>query len=162
MSTFLTGTIDTPDGLFTVIERANGVVIAAGWDADTDQLFARARLDVEPHFVAGARSLDAVRQYYAGNLHAVQRVPVAQSGTPLQEAVWQHLRKIEPGQTETYSEVAVKLGQPRAFRAVANSCARNAVGLFVPCHRVMPASGKITGFAWGPHVKASLLERESA
>lgn len=157
----LTATLDTPDGPFTVIERRDGTVIAAGWDADPDRLAARARPAENVEFVAGAEAVGAVRAYYSGDLAAVAAVPVAHTGTPLQLAVWEHMRTIAPGKPETYSGVAAALGKPRAFRAVANTCARNAVGLFVPCHRVVPSSGKVTGFAWGPEVKEALLTREA-
>ena len=61
----------------------------------------------------------------------------------------------------TYAQLAEKIGRPRAFRAVAGACGRNAIALFVPCHRVVASDGKLAGFAWGVTTKARLLDREA-
>jgi len=85
-----------------------------------------------------------------------------QSGTAMQRAGWEALRRIEPGAPLTYTGFAALLGSPRAVRAAASICARNAPALFVPCHRVLRGDGSMGGFAWGVEVKRSLLTREAA
>lgn len=65
-------------------------------------------------------------------------LPLDLRGTPFQREVWAALREIPPGRTETYGEVAVRIGRPGAARAVARACAANPVALLVPCHRVVP------------------------
>ncbi|HOV85673.1 MAG TPA: methylated-DNA--[protein]-cysteine S-methyltransferase [Syntrophobacteraceae bacterium] len=83
------------------------------------------------------------------------------SGTDFQRRVWQCLGRIPRGQTRTYLEVAAQMGSPRASRAVGQACGRNPVALFVPCHRVVGAGGKLGGFSGGIEVKRNLLELES-
>jgi AraC family transcriptional regulator of adaptative response/methylated-DNA-[protein]-cysteine methyltransferase len=75
--------------------------------------------------------------------------------------VWVTLRSIEPGDPESYSEVARRLGRPTAVRAVASACAANPVALVVPCHRVVRADGSPGGYRWGTERKAALLDAES-
>ena len=81
-------------------------------------------------------------------------------GTVFQLRVWQALRKIPRGETRSYSELARELGDPKATRAVARACAVNRVALLVPCHRVVGASGSLTGYRWGVERKRQLLEAE--
>ena len=83
-------------------------------------------------------------------------------GTVFQLRVWQALRQIPRGQTRTYSQLARELGNPNATRAVARACATNRVALVVPCHRVIGASGSLTGYRWGIDRKRQLLEAERA
>jgi AraC family transcriptional regulator of adaptative response/methylated-DNA-[protein]-cysteine methyltransferase len=81
-------------------------------------------------------------------------------GTVFQLRVWQALRAIPRGETRSYSQLARELGNPNATRAVARACATNRVALLVPCHRVVGASGSLTGYRWGVGRKQMLLETE--
>lgn len=81
-------------------------------------------------------------------------------GTAFQLRVWQALRQIPRGETRTYSQLAAELGNPNATRAVARACALNRVSVLVPCHRVIGASGSLTGYRWGIDRKRQLLEAE--
>lgn len=81
-------------------------------------------------------------------------------GTAFQLRVWQALRQIPRGQTRSYSQLARELGDPKATRAVARACATNRVALLVPCHRVVGASGALTGYRWGVDRKRQLLGAE--
>jgi AraC family transcriptional regulator of adaptative response/methylated-DNA-[protein]-cysteine methyltransferase len=81
-------------------------------------------------------------------------------GTVFQLRVWQALRQIPRGETRSYSELARAMGDPKATRAVARACAVNRVALVVPCHRVVGASGSLTGYRWGVERKRQLLESE--
>lgn len=161
--TAIVQTVDTPDGPFTVLEE-EGVVLASGWSPDAGAIASRLRADRVPGSIAAGRSraVDAVLAYYAGDVTAIDAIPVAQRGTPLQLAGWAALRRIAPGRPLTYTEFAAELGSPGAVRAAASICARNAPALFVPCHRVLRTGGALGGFAWGLEVKRSLLEREAA
>ena len=82
-------------------------------------------------------------------------------GTVFQLRVWQALRSIPRGETRSYSQLARELGEPKSTRAVARACAINRVALLVPCHRVVGASGSLTGYRWGVERKRQLLEAES-
>jgi AraC family transcriptional regulator of adaptative response/methylated-DNA-[protein]-cysteine methyltransferase len=81
-------------------------------------------------------------------------------GTVFQLRVWQALRRIPRGETRSYSQLARDLGDPKATRAVARACATNRVAIVVPCHRVVGASGSLTGYRWGVERKRQLLEAE--
>lgn len=81
-------------------------------------------------------------------------------GTVFQLRVWQALRRIPRGETRSYSQVAAELGEPNATRAVARACATNRVAILVPCHRVVGASGSLTGYRWGVDRKRQILESE--
>ena len=81
-------------------------------------------------------------------------------GTVFQLRVWQALRQIPHGETRSYSELAREIGDPKATRAVARACATNRVALIVPCHRVVGASGLLTGYRWGVERKRQILEAE--
>jgi len=83
-------------------------------------------------------------------------------GTKFQKQVWQELQNIPAGQTCYYSELAKKIGKPKAFRAVATTCANNPVALVVPCHRVVPKSGGVGQYLYGSNLKKKLLELEKA
>ncbi|WP_312172217.1 methylated-DNA--[protein]-cysteine S-methyltransferase [Microbacterium sp.] len=157
-------TIETPDGPFTILADERQRVLSSGWTADQATIVARLAPLGRPTEVR-ERDTDAAAAalaFYAGDLSAIDAVAVKQTGTTLQLAGWSALREIEPGEPLTYTSFAARLGNPRAVRAAASICARNAPALFVPCHRVLRADGTLGGFAWGLDVKASLLEREAA
>jgi O-6-methylguanine DNA methyltransferase len=83
--------------------------------------------------------------------------PLDLPGTEFQRKVWAALRKISPGQTKSYGEIARAIGRPRAVRAVGNACGANPVPVLIPCHRVLAANGKIGGFSAGLKWKRRLL-----
>jgi AraC family transcriptional regulator of adaptative response/methylated-DNA-[protein]-cysteine methyltransferase len=87
-------------------------------------------------------------------------LPLDLQGTAFQQRVWNALRDIPAGETRTYGEIARKIGAPDAVRAVGTACGANHVSLAVPCHRVVGASGALTGYRWGVERKKTLLERE--
>ncbi len=101
-----------------------------------------------------------VRDWFAGDLEALAEVPVDGGGTPFQRRVWAALRQIPAGETESYSALASRLGNPGAARAVGLANARNPVAIAVPCHRVVGADGTLTGYAGGLPRKRWLLEHE--
>jgi AraC family transcriptional regulator of adaptative response/methylated-DNA-[protein]-cysteine methyltransferase len=93
---------------------------------------------------------------------APSQVPLDLRGTAFQLRVWQALGRIPHGETRSYSQLARELGNPKATRAVARACAANRIALVVPCHRVVGASGALTGYRWGIEHKRILLEAERA
>jgi AraC family transcriptional regulator of adaptative response/methylated-DNA-[protein]-cysteine methyltransferase len=100
-----------------------------------------------------------VAKYLAGE-SANGRVPLDVRGTAFQRRVWRALRRIKPGKTASYRQVARTIGQPRATRAVAQACGANPVAVIVPCHRVIREDGGLGGFRWGLARKRQLLRRE--
>ncbi|MEE8436534.1 MAG: methylated-DNA--[protein]-cysteine S-methyltransferase [bacterium] len=107
---------------------------------------------------------EAVRQlsaYFRGELRAFD-LPLAPGGTPFQQRVWGALREIPYGETITYGELARRIGQPSASRAVGAANGRNPLPIVVPCHRVIGHNGRLTGFHGGLHLKEGLLNLEEA
>lgn len=89
-------------------------------------------------------------------------LPLDVRGTAFQQKVWQALRDLKPGETASYSEIAGKIGAPKAVRAVAQACAANNLAVAIPCHRVVRNDGALSGYAWGVERKRALLDREAA
>lgn len=88
-------------------------------------------------------------------------IPLDVQGTVFQEACWQALRAIPPGETRTYAQIAAAAGNPRAVRAAGSANARNSVAVLIPCHRVVRTGGDLGGYAYGPDIKRELLRRET-
>jgi AraC family transcriptional regulator of adaptative response/methylated-DNA-[protein]-cysteine methyltransferase len=86
--------------------------------------------------------------------------PLDVRGTAFQRRVWQELRAIPPGTTTSYAEIARRIGQPKALRAVAGACAANVLALAIPCHRVVRSNGSLSGYRWGLERKRTLIARE--
>ncbi|MFD0821994.1 methylated-DNA--[protein]-cysteine S-methyltransferase, partial [Micromonospora zhanjiangensis] len=142
----------------------DGAVRAAAFDGDTEALLAR----VHPRLRAPVRLRSdlgpitaAVRSYLDGELAALDPVPVEQhtDGAFMTHA-WRVLRDVKPGEPITYTAFATLAGRPAAVREAATACARNAVALFVPCHRVLRTDGGLGGYRWGLDVKKWLLGHE--
>lgn len=89
-------------------------------------------------------------------------LPLDVRGTAFQQRVWQALRRIPPGQTASYADIAARIGSPKAVRAVAQACAANTLAIAIPCHRVVRSDGALSGYRWGVARKRALLEREGA
>jgi methylated-DNA-[protein]-cysteine S-methyltransferase len=102
------------------------------------------------------RQLEA---YFSGDLQAFQ-LPLSMVGTPFQSMVWEGLKKIPYGETVSYGQFARELGVPNASRAVGLANGRNPISIVVPCHRVIGADGKLTGYGGGLPRKQALLELE--
>jgi AraC family transcriptional regulator of adaptative response/methylated-DNA-[protein]-cysteine methyltransferase len=88
-------------------------------------------------------------------------LPLDVRGTAFQERVWQALREIPVGSTASYADVAQRIGQPKAVRAVAQACGANSLAVAIPCHRVVRSDGNLSGYRWGVERKRQLLQRES-
>lgn len=106
------------------------------------------------------RAAVEIEEYLAGGRTAFT-FPTRQPGTPFEQAVWAAVMAIPYGETRSYGQLAAALGRPRAARAVGAANARNALALAVPCHRVVGASGALTGYAWGLWRKEALLALEA-
>ncbi|MFP0198726.1 bifunctional DNA-binding transcriptional regulator/O6-methylguanine-DNA methyltransferase Ada [Pseudomonas sp. PHC1] len=112
-----------------------------GADAEFEQLIARVVGFIE----APAIGLD---------------LPLDVRGTAFQERVWQALREIPVGSTASYADIALRIGSPKAVRAVAQACGANSLAVAIPCHRVVRSDGNLSGYRWGVERKRELLERE--
>jgi methylated-DNA-[protein]-cysteine S-methyltransferase len=104
----------------------------------------------------------ALERYFAGDLFALDGLPVATNGTAFQQTVWRALRAIPAGTTLSYGALAIRIGKPQAMRAVGLANGANPVGIVVPCHRVIGANGTLTGYGGGLPRKRWLLAHEGA
>lgn len=106
-----------------------------------------------------AQAAAQLAEYFAGQRQSFT-IPLAPRGTPFQQEVWRALCAIPYGQTRSYGQLAAALGRPSAARAVGGACRRNPIWLMIPCHRVVGASGSLTGYAGGLERKKALLALE--
>jgi methylated-DNA-[protein]-cysteine S-methyltransferase len=103
-----------------------------------------------------------LERYFAGDVHALDAIPVRTGGSAFQEMVWKALRTIPAGETWSYGKLAARLNRPQAARAVGHANSLNPVAIVVPCHRVIGASAALTGYAGGLARKQWLLSHEGA
>lgn len=158
----VTTLLDTPVGPLAVVLDADGVVLASGFGDLADLL---SRRGLEPDLPDAPSGLveplaQAVHRYFAGDVAALDTVPVRQDGGAFHQAAWQALREVRPGEPITYADLAARAGSPGAARAAGQACARNLAAPFVPCHRVVPAGGGVGSYAYGSDVKEKLLAHE--
>lgn len=168
-------TVETPIGCLEVIAH-DAAVVAIRWDADGDDAHSAGDADAgrpvddppgRPHEPSpGALAvLDAAEeqlgQYFAGERIEFD-LPIEPAGTDFQRSAWSELQRIPFGETISYGEQARRLGDPNKSRAVGAANGRNPIPIVVPCHRVVGADGKLTGFAGGLDTKAWLLDHELA
>jgi len=112
------------------------------------------------HDASLTKLVNAALSAVNGTANASAELELDLRGTAFQLRVWKALREIPRGQTRSYSQLARELGNPNATRAVARACATNRVAVVVPCHRVVGASGSLTGYRWGVDRKRQLLDAE--
>ena len=141
-------------------EQEYGAVIAATYRGLDD---ATSRLDLleQPSRADLGPVAEVIARYLDQDLTALDSVSVCQRGGPFQQQTWNAMRTIRPGSIDSYGGLARRAGRPRAARAVGTACSSNLVALFVPCHRVVAASG-IGGYGYGLDVKRALLVHEDA
>jgi methylated-DNA-[protein]-cysteine S-methyltransferase len=155
----------SPVGPLEIIEETGAIVgirFASGGppreNASRDSFAPKTALYAEtPLLAKTARELE---RYFAGSLERFT-IPLAPRGTPFQLAVWKALLAIPYGTISTYGEVARAAGNPLAARAVGMACNRNPIAIAIPCHRVVGASGALTGYAGGVDVKRFLIDLEA-
>lgn len=151
-------TVSSPVGALTLVAGERGLV-AILWANDTPgrvPLGAVTRDEGSPVLAATERQL---AEYFAGRRRAFD-LPLDFRGTDFQRDVWNALVEIPFGETRSYGEIARAVGRPEAVRSVGAANGRNPISIVAPCHRVIGASGKLTGFAGGLKAKAFLLDLE--
>ena len=152
---------------YTQIESPIGPLLLAGDEAGLQQVnFVNGRRqqnNPSPEWIEDPTRLrEAARQlraYFGGELENFD-LPLAMQGTPFQLNVWKNLCDIPYGETISYGELACRVGNPKAFRAVGLANGSNPVAIIVPCHRVIGSNGKLTGYGGGLPVKEKLLALE--
>ena len=148
----------SPLGPMILAASADG--LAGVWFDQQRHLPDTTMLPEEPANALMDRAARQLDEYFAGHR---QRFDVAldlSAGTEFQQAVWQALLGIEPGQATSYGALATAMGKPRAVRALGAAVGRNPVSIIVPCHRVLGLDGSLTGYAGGLDRKRHLLQLE--
>ncbi|MFY1573690.1 methylated-DNA--[protein]-cysteine S-methyltransferase [Verrucosispora sp. WMMD703] len=115
----------------------------------------------EPADETSRRAVAQLRAYFAGELTDFGVPVTVPRGSDFERAVWREMTRIPYGETLTYGEVARRVGDPGAARAVGVACNRNPIPVIVPCHRIIGAGGKLVGFGGGLDRKVKLLELEA-
>jgi AraC family transcriptional regulator of adaptative response/methylated-DNA-[protein]-cysteine methyltransferase len=154
---------DSPLGKLMVAATEKGIC-AVSFGEGEDEL----RNELEQEFFAAeilqddSVLKDAVNAILKGmnGERSILSLPLDIRGSAFQMRVWSELRKIPYGETRSYGEIAEKLGNRNAVRAVARACATNPVAVVTPCHRVIGADGKLSGYKWGIERKEHLLKQE--
>src|SRR5256886_1190581 len=126
---------------------------------DLQDRFPKARL------IGGERDFERLVAQVVGLVEAPALgldLPLDVRGTAFQQRVWQALRENPAGSTASYTDIAQRLGVPKAVRAVAQACASNTIAVAIPCHRVVRHDGTLAGYRWGVERKRVLLDREAA
>lgn len=134
------------DGLLAVDHTCQQETIETDWMQNSEHLVIK-------------HATKELTEYFTSQRRAFS-VPLCPQGTDFQCLVWEQLRTIPFGETRSYSEIAVAIGKPDAVRAVGAANGKNPLSIFVPCHRVIGKSGKLTGYAGGMDAKRILLAHE--
>jgi methylated-DNA-[protein]-cysteine S-methyltransferase len=163
---FFVDRIDTPIGEMAIVADREGNLRALDWTEHEERMRRLLRLQYGANgftltHVQNPNGLThAIERYFAGELSAIDSLPVQTAGTPFQQKVWRALRTIPCGATISYGALAQRIGQPTAVRAVGLANGSNPVGVVVPCHRVIGSNGSLTGYGGGIERKRWLLEHE--
>ncbi len=157
-------TVATPIGPLSLLAHEDRL-IGAGFTADPAELHARLHRSLRPLPLTPGELPWAVkpcRDYFAGELGALDALPVRQPSTPARERLWAVLRAVPAGTTVSYTELARRAGSPRAVRAAGAACAANLIAPVIPCHRVLRSDGSLCGYYYGLERKEWLLRHEAA
>lgn len=158
--------IATPLGEFALVAGESGRLHAAEWTDCLDRMERSLRIlhGADGYVLKNARNPGGtsavLRAYFAGDIAAIDTLPVAAVGTPFQRLMWRNLRKVPAGKTMAYSDFARRIGRPAAIRAVGAANGANPVSVVVPCHRLIGANGSLTKYGGGQARKQWLLDHE--
>ena len=162
---FLTDRISTPLGDLVLIARDH-VILLLEFDDAVDRFMGEVRRRfgyVDLQAVLNPFGLSQqIQNYFAGDLAVINGLAVDGGGTVFEQSVWAELRNIPCGTTRSYGEMAKRLGNPNAMRAVGLANGKNPISIVVPCHRVIGADGSMTGYGGGIQRKEWLLRHEGA
>ena len=105
---------------------------------------------------------DLLSDYFSGDINALNGISVRQPGAQFSQAAWKAMRKVKAGKTISYADLADRSGSKAAVRAAGSACAKNAIALVVPCHRIVKTGGSLGNYAYGLNKKEWLLRHEGA
>jgi methylated-DNA-[protein]-cysteine S-methyltransferase len=148
----------SPVGALQLVASDRGLA-AILWEKDAPARVRLGPLQADERHPVLCETERQLGEYFAGRLERFS-LPLDFAGTEFQKQVWQALLTIPFGETRSYAEIARQIGRPKAVRAVGAANGKNPISIIAPCHRVIGANGKLTGFAGGLEIKASLLGLE--
>ena len=151
--------LDSPVGTLTLIASSQ-YLEALLWEGDNPKRVPTPNLELNPNHPILKRAQKQLNEYFAKRRSQFD-IPYQFTGTDFQNKVWKELSRIPYGEKRSYSEIARRVKSPHACRAVGMANGRNPISIIVPCHRVIGASGDLTGFAAGLKIKKFLLDLES-
>lgn len=155
----LAWTTPTPVGTFGLVAE-DGKVVAAGFTGDIEELLERVPHHEGAEMVSDIEGVtDRIEAYLAGNVTAIDDIPVAPVGSDRKIGAWKAMRAVPPGAI-SYRQLAERMPAPASPRSAARACATNPIALIVPCHRFIGSDGKMHGFYWGLDTKEWLLAHE--
>ena len=165
MHCFQSDHIETPIGDMILVAR-DGVLLLLEFEDATGRVEREMKMRFKNFEMQPATNpfglTDIMRDYFTGNIRAIDRILTDGGGTAFEKSVWAELRKIPAGVTRSYGSIARKLGDINMSRAVGTANGRNPISIVVPCHRVIGADGSMTGYGGGIHRKEWLLRHEGA
>lgn len=165
MPVILSSRIDTPIGPLVLLAREGILLMLEFADAEARierEMAARFRGETHQHAEDPFGLCSRLRAYFAGDLSAIDHIETDGGGTAFQRRVWAELKRIPCGVTISYGELARRLGDVKAVRAVGLANGRNPISIVVPCHRVIGADSSLTGYGGGVERKRWLLAHEGA
>ena len=157
-------TLKTPVGALSLISREH-ILIAAGFTSQDELLdsISKQERQLESKKVNKIPIItDLVSDYFDGDLKALDGIKVDQEGEKFSQSAWRVMRKVSPGKTISYADLAKRAGSDDAVRAAGSACARNLIALVVPCHRIVKTGGALGNYAYGLRYKEWLLKHEGA
>lgn len=166
--TFVLERVPTPLGEMLVVTDEQGLLRALDWhdhEARMQALMRRQYPGERPQLRATSQAssaTQAMRAYFEGDIGVIHALTVATGGTPFQRQVWAALRAIPDGLTISYGELAQRIGNPTAVRAVGLANGANPISIVLPCHRVIGSNRSLTGYGGGLERKRWLLQHEQA
>lgn len=165
--TIISETLKTPFGQLTILVKQGraAAVVGAGFGT-ANELIRRVAATRPISSVAVGKipneMAQAVSNWIAGDHQAFSKVAVDQIGTDFRQECWSAMRRIKPGETISYSQLAQMTSSPTAVRAAASACAQNLIAPLIPCHRIIKTDGSLGRYGYGEALKMRLLEFEGA
>ncbi|MFM8205906.1 MAG: methylated-DNA--[protein]-cysteine S-methyltransferase [Actinomycetales bacterium] len=157
-------TLKTPIGTLYLLAH-DELLLASGYSSFAKLQAQLENIDQERN-ISNVKRIPIVSEllsdYFDGDLKALDGISVRQPGERFSQSAWKAMRKITPGKTISYAELAKKSGSPDAIRAAGSACARNLIALVVPCHRIVKSGGALGNYAYGLNAKEWLLRHEGA
>lgn len=157
-------TLKTPIGTLYLISHDH-LLLASGFSNFKELTSQLDHEDLEQGITEAKRLpiiSDLLEDYFSGDLKALDGISVRQPGEKFSQSAWKAMRKVAPGKTISYGELAKRSGSADAVRAAGSACARNLIALVVPCHRIVKTGGALGNYAYGLNVKEWLLRHEGA